>query len=303
MKELWKNIKNVVTSKVFLLVVAFVVILYIIFFPHTNTTKVNAELTGVFVTQKERYFLHSRVEFDTEYVCIPGTIIKSQTINYQLDGDIKTTSTVNCDGTYEIIQYNENGTIKSNESINFVGANIRINNQEYNYQGLLESQVIEQNGTITETLNTYYPSNVLKQSSIVTKLFGLKNTEVISNFDDKAQITDQSTKSWLNGVLQTDMKTEYTDGIANAITYLITENNLEASIACDVIGCILTNLTSDNYTVEYNTDDLDYDLLVYGESSSVKVVFTPINEFNVTNVLAQIEASAQVIIDAQIKSN
>ncbi len=299
MSKIWEGIRNLMKTKMFLIIVAAVVVLYIVLFPHTKTTKVNAEISGIFITQQERYLLHTRVEFETSYACLQGTTVKSQTINYRLNGDIKSISISNCDGTYENTQYNKNGTIKSLDSIIFVGGDIRIDKQEYNEHGSLESQITELSGTIDKYIYKYYDSNIMKESNVTRKVFGLKTNENILMFDENSQIIKSTIKNWENRVLITDVKTEYTKGIVSDIDYVDEKNNLTLDITCDETGCILNVLVAENYIVQYNLEDQDYDMFVDGEEDSVKVYFTPINEFNIESVLNQIENKAQDILENQ----
>lgn len=299
MNEKWVKVKEVMKSKLFVIIVSVVVVLFIVVFPHTKTTTVHGELSGIFVTQKERYLLHTRVSFESEFVCAATTTVKSQTIKYGLNGDIKSTNTTNCDGTYFNIDYNTNGTMKAVESISFAAGNISTSKQIYNKLGSLESQTTDVAGTLTETTNVYYETNGIQSSTVVTSVFGLKTSETVASFDEESVMTEQTTKTWKNTVLETDLKTEFEDGIVTDITYSDFENGLEAEITCSITGCILDNLDADKYSVQYSISTLDYDMLVDGETSSVKVTFTPINMFNVATVLSEIEGKAQVILDAQ----
>lgn len=294
-----KDVKSIVTSKTFYMVVIIIVALYVIFFPHTKTTRVNAELTGVFVTQKERYFLHSKVEFETNYVCVPTTVIKSQNISYRLNGDIKAVTVINCDGTSGVINYNSNGSISKSVTTSFVGGSIRVNTQDYTKDGQLTNQKVELSGTVTETVVTYHDTKAQEERVVTTSVFGEKTGETITAYDDKGIMTSDSSKTWFNGTLTFEKSEEYTNGVLSKITYNDADDSITATITCTATGCTLDSLDAPTFSVDYNNTAMDYDFLVDGEASSVKVVFTPINQFNIASVIAEIEGKAQVIIAAQ----
>lgn len=294
-----KSIKSLVTSKVALIVVAVIVALFIITFPHTKTSKVNAELTGVFAVQKERYVLHRRTSFTTEFTCVPTAVVKSQSIHYKLNGDIKSISTENCDGSSGFTKYNSNGTIKSTETTAFVGGNLSVTVTENNSLGQLETRTVRNGGTVTTTVNEYHPNNVLKSNVVTIETFGEKTGETIKTFDDKSKQLTETFQNWTNGELVVDVDVEFTDGDVSAITYVDEDDDVEAEITCTATKCTLDKLTGSFYTVTYNTASDDYDLLVSGEAASVKVFFVPITENNIPGVIASIEADAQAIKDAQ----
>ena len=132
MKEIWNKIKKAITNRKVWIPAVAVLVLFVVFYPHTNTTKVNSDFTGVYTVQKERYFLHNLAEFSVENVCTSGTVIKQTTTNYRLNGDIKSVEVTNCDGTYGVTKYNSNGTRKLIENTIFIGTSIQFSKIEYN---------------------------------------------------------------------------------------------------------------------------------------------------------------------------
>ena len=300
MNEKWEGIKRVVKTKVFIILVVFVVMSFVVLFPHTKTTKINSELTGVFVTQKENYLFHTRVGFQTEYLCMSDAGTKSFAITYGLNGDIKSKSTSYCDGTSEAVTYNMNGTKRSLESVSFVGDNIRYYAEQFDKYGLLLSQTTELNGITTSTLQSFDDSNILLESSIITTDLEMKIYEKTSTFDIKGRTTESTIGTWENGLPNITIKNVYTEGIISGITYIDEPNNMNAQITCiDDTGCILVKLTADQFTVQFNTTEFNYDLFVDGETGSSKIFFTQLQTSNIPDVLNEIEGKVQAILNAQ----
>lgn len=295
------RVTSIIKSKIFMIVVVIVIATYIGVFPHTKTTKVNAELTGVFIIQKERYLLHQRVSFETEFICMAGTTVQSQTIYYRLNGDIKSTNTNNCDGTYEEILYNSNGTRKYNESTMFVGVSITTTVLEYNSFGLLESQVVTFDGGVTTITNEYSDSNFLENTRTTTEWLGEKSSDTTRIYNDQLQVTERIVKQWDRGIYEVNYSTiyEYEEGIVNNIIYVDSVNNVNVNIICDINECILNNLQAVNYNVQYNNTTFDYDITLADITESEKIFFTRITAINMINVIAEIDIIAQAMLSEE----
>lgn len=194
--------KKIVTNKYLWIVVATIVVLAIIFFPHTNKTKVNGELTGVYTTVEERYFLHSMVELKTTNVCTAGVTDRVVEISYKLNGDIKEISTEYCDGSAETTIYYDGRYIIEEHQLNFLGNDIQTIVSEYNKVGLVTYVETFLRGVSSTTTYEYDNKNEPLSMSLETR----KYDEVISKQEDE----------YIDGVLSESTYSEYDYGI---ITY------------------------------------------------------------------------------------
>lgn len=321
-----KDARTFVTSKTFLIIIGVLIVLFVVVFPHTKTTKVNAEFTGVFAVQKEHYVLHNLSEFETNYVCVTGQVVKSNTVNYKLNGDIKAIEVVNCDGTYTITKFNSNGTTMYFEALSFVAGDIQTTKMEYTKDGLLDTSVVTLSGTETSIVNTYYENKVQESSNTTVTTFGVKTGETNRTYDTKGQMTLQKIEQWVDSVKTYEQIKEYTDGVmtnqsllqwedsiktfdetyqyedglVSSIFYFDKDDNVTATISCDDTGvCILESLVGEAYEVEYNDVTLDYDLDVDGEATTSKIVFPALFTWNIPTVIENIENQVDAIIAAQ----
>jgi hypothetical protein len=298
MNGTWEGIIKVLVSKVFIIFVVFGVMLFVTLFPHTKTTKVHSDLTGVSVIQKEQYFFHTRVGFETIYLCMSDVGTKSQSIAYRLNGDIKSKEISYCDGTNESTRYNFNGTKRSYELVSFVAGNIQMYSEQYNTFGLLTTQINELDGVTSTTSITYNDSNIKTEMTVTRESLEVKTYEKVTTYDDGV-ISENTIGNWENGVATIFIKNVYTDGALTGVSYFDEVKNLNARVTCDQTRCILVKLTADKFTVLYNDEEFNYDLFVEGEIGAVKVNFTPILTTNIPEVLTEIEGIVQVILNAQ----
>lgn len=299
MKNVWNAVKKVLFHKIFLIVLGAIVLLYVVFFPHTTRIKVSSDFTGVYTVQEERYFLHNMVEFTVENVCTPGTVVKSTTTEYRLNGDMKALHTINCDGTYGIVEYNNNGTREYVENTTFIGNIIQTSVLEYNDNGLLLESSVENNGTVTKTINTYYSDVDLKSATTSVSTYGQQTTLMVINYDEDGNMTSRDLQAWSNtGDLLGESNEVYEKGVISSIEYVDNELDITATIECDTTGCYITSLEADNYTLEYNDITKVYDLLLDTETSTRVLAVANITVFNYGSVIEDIDEDVQVIIDS-----
>lgn len=303
-RDLWNSIKKLIFNKRFLIVLGAIILIYAVLFPHTTTTRVNSDFTGVYTTQKETYFLHSLSSFTVENVCTPTTVVKSTTTSYRLNGNIKAIETTNCNGTYANVYYNSNGSRDKTNGITFVGTSIQTNSQDFNSNGLLTENRTEINGVVTLTLNEYYNGVDLKTVVQTVTSYGEKTAESIKNYDKDGNMTSSDIKAWNNdGDLIGEASESYTDGNIAGITYSDEELNFNATVTCDSSGCVVSSFSGDGFTVTYNTTTSSYELLIQGESNPRNLGVGFINEFNYGSVLEDIDEDAKAVIETVNSGN
>lgn len=297
MSEGLSKVKSIFTKRV-VIVLATVLALFIIFYPHTERTKVNAELTGVFVVQKERYILHQRVELETNFICISGQTVKSTSVHYSLLGPITKTVTENCNGTSSQASYNSDGTLQYQKTTTFVNNLISTTIGEYTKTGQLLKTYTDFDGTYN-LQEQEYTNNKLTKITGSTSVYGDKTDEFIYTYDEDGVRTLNKTTSWKNGDIDTDISTTYKEGKATNVEYTNASDEIEATIVCNDDFCTLNTLTGPFYSVVYNLSTLKYDLDVVGETATSNILFQQITADNYLTIFNYIESRAQILKDAQ----
>lgn len=298
MNEGLSKLKSIFTKRV-IIILATLVALFIIFYPHTKKTEVNAELSGVFVAQEERYILHQRVELETNYICLQGQRNQSTSIHYSLLGSIKKIVFENCDGTTFQLSYNSDGTLKYQKVTSLSNNIIRTEISEYTKMGQLLKTDSDYNGinTITEL---EYTNNERTKTSEITTTYGEKTNEFVETYDEKGLPLLKTSTTWIHGDIDIETTTTYKEGEVTNVEYTNETDDIEATIVCADDSCTLNNLTGPFYTVVYNLTTLKYDLDVDGETTTTSnFLFQQITEQNYLIIFEYIEEQAQMIKDIQ----
>ncbi len=264
MKE---KLATIIKSKLVIGILAGIIILFAIFFPHTVKTKAISELAGNYTVSYERYVLHQMVETKTENVCLPGTVIRTRIVKYGLDGEINSIHIENCDATQKTVTYQKGGLLKEITQITFVGDAIRTNVMEYNKNGLPVLTTTSLSGTVTT---------------------------VEGEYDEDHMMIKQTTKVTFIGEVILETVETYKDGDIEEIEYSNPVTGEEITLTCLPNGnCDIDSFSSPDYDVSMNTTSGFYE--VDANSKTQQIAYTQITTWNYMAFLTDAASAAEVL--------
>lgn len=261
------KILSLLKNKMFLIIVAVLVVLYVAVFPHTSKIKMASDFQGTYTINTEKYFLHRMVESKVENVCTPAAVVRVRTVKYGLDGSIKQTSVENCDSTSKTVIYSSDGYLKEVTQVSFVGDNIRTTTAEYN-----------KNGQVTEGLTVTGPNSV----------------KVTNEYDDDNKlIKTTTTTSFVNEVTEIETE-EYKDGNLEKTSYENKEEGITAELTCKPDGsCELTEFSAPDYDITFNTTAGFYEVSASGKTQLTS--YASVNQFTVAGLIVEADSIAETL--------
>lgn len=287
--------KKILASKILWIVVASIVVLLVVFFPHTKRTKVSGELTGYFVTVEERYLLHNRVELNTTNVCVDTITVRVHQIDYKLNGDIKRIFYEYCDGSTKETEYADNRYIKSIEEVSFSGSALNTRTMRYNDLGLITYDEQINFGTVILRETEYDINNKIHEFNITTRQLERITYTRLEMYDDGVLVSSE-TNEFENNVLVTATYQEYEDfemvlqtvktyedGVEmssfakvegqtiTTISYSSAENNESFTAICEDGDCIVDSFSNDLFEIEYFSSEDRFEMFIIEESVSIPV--------------------------------
>jgi len=273
------QMKKILTSRVLWIVVASIVLLAVIFYPHTKRTKVNGELTGFFVTIEERYILHNKVELTKTTVCVDTVTERVRQTDYKLNGDIKRIFIEFCDGSTSETKYSDNRYIQSIDEVSFSGYTLSSRTRTYNDFGLITYDKQTDEGTVLLYEYEYDTNNKLQNFSYTLSLLnritytkqdsyvdGELLSSEINTFENNLLVTEEYQK-YDDGVMVLQKVNTYEDDIKIAsytkvkgqtittISYTFTEDNGSFAAVCDNGVCTVDSYNTDLFEIEYLADE------------------------------------------------
>lgn len=266
MKE---TLKNLLQNKLVVGIVVAVIVVFAITFPHTSKIKATSEFTGNYTVSYEKYFLHRLVETKTENVCIPGVVVRTNTITYGLDGKVDKIETLNCDSSSNTVVYSKDGYLENVENVSFAGNTIVRVTSDYNKNG----QIIER-----ETLS------------------GPNTTIITFEYDDDNKLIKQETvDSFVGEVTETDTIT-YKNGNIETRSYENSEEGITAEVTCKADGtCELTDFTAKDYDITMNTTFGLYEVSANGKTALTS--YASLSPYNVENLIIEAEGLKDTLLD------
>lgn len=263
--------KNLLKSKLFIGAVVAVVVLFIVFLPHTKTTKVNSDLTGVYVVERDRYLLHRVVESSVTQVCTGVSPTKETITEFYFNGSIKAITTIACDGSVAVVEYYSDGATKATYNTTNMGNFFNTGEAKYNKYGQMVERVTTSNGFDTFEEWTY---------------------------NKEYELTDKFTTNTNKGIKTLERTDYYVDGNLDRYDYNNIEDDVVAAVTCDDTGCKIATIETPDYKVTYNIDDDDYDLQLTGDSATQKIVVNNVSGLNVQTVLEDVDTKVEAVQEA-----
>ena len=288
MKE---KVVGVLKNKIVLIVVAVVVALYIVAFPHTKTTTVEGQLAGIYVTTKEHYLFHSLTSIETTNVCNGTVTVRTNTVKYFMNGDVKAVITENCNTSGSELYYNKNGTIKESLVTTLVGNNYQTVETSYTEYGQVIERVTTLSTGVVTTVNSYDENNVLSKEVVTTYNLGQKIEEEITNYDNGDVVSGTYTE-YENG----DVTNHYTmtmDGTDSVFVIEYTELNEEINITCDDSNvCHLDEYDAPTFNIAFDDTTSTYILTKKADDTTQTIVLPVINTWSLDSDLEDVKDDA-----------
>lgn len=289
--------KKILTNRILWIVIASIVVLLVIFYPHTKRTKVNGELTGYFVTIEERYLLHNIVELKKTNVCVDTADERVRQTDYKLNGDIKRIFIEYCDGSTSETRYSDNRYITSIEEFNLNGTSLTSSNRIFNEYGLITTYE-EINGSNLVLREYKYDANQeMQQLNTTIKVFdqttytrqdeyeeGIRVSSEIEEYE-YSMLTRQENIRFENGETVLLKSKTFEDNVETSsfarvkgqtittISYRFTEGDEDFTAICEDSDCIVDSYKSDSFEIEYLEDEFRFVMYEAGKDNEILVMY------------------------------
>lgn len=290
--------KKILTNRILWIVVASIVVLAVVFYPHTKRTKVNGELTGFFVTVEERYLLHNRVELTKTTVCIDSVVERVRETNYRLNGDIKRTFVEYCDGSTSETTYSDNRYIQSIDEVSFSGYTLTSRTRTYNDFGLITHDEQTDEGTVLLYEYEYDSNNKLQKFNYTLRMldritYTKEDTYIdgelviseINEFENNMLVAEEL-QEYEDGEMVLQKLKTYEDGVEIAsfskvkgqtittISYTVYESNEFFTAICENGACVVDSFSNDLFEIEYLEDEFRFVMYENGDDTQILVNYS-----------------------------